>query len=264
MLWKNGGAHRLSGEKQGGDAKQVVVAGDDVYVVGYVINNNEMYIPTLWKNGNAMALEGTMYGFAESVFLSGGDVYVTGFAYEHVFPDLLFQKRAMLWKNGVLQYPQLTYNDLQTNAHSVFVSGNDIYVAGERTVGSYFSGDIEISFATLWKNGVAMNIDAGDDSYANSVFVSGEDVYVAGWEFNQPMSCYDAKLWKNGVPQTLTGKYGGHALSVVVAGDDVYVAGCEFYNRDHQHAIVWKNGVGQQVSSVHSESTAKSVFIKQN
>ena len=141
-----------------------------------------------------------------------------------------------LWKNGEVQ--NLT-NKNGGSAHSVFVSGNDVYVAGNQN-----------DNATLWKNGVVQQLSkqAGE---ANAVFVSGNDVYVAG--------CEDgfAKLWKNGIAQNLTdGKDWGCAYSVFVSEKDVYVAGVE-----DGKAKLWKNGVAQNLTA---GSSANSVFVSGN
>gem|GEM_PF-1084053 len=141
-----------------------------------------------------------------------------------------------LWKDGKVQ-------NLTTKigtAHSVFVSGNDVYVAGNQN-----------GYATLWKNGVAQQLSKEQGGGAYSVFVFGNDVYVAG-EDNSV-----AILWKNKVAQKLTdGNNWACANSVFVSEKDVYVVGIE-----DQKAILWKNGVKQ----ILAEGTnANSVFVSGN
>jgi len=91
-----------------------------VYVAGYQINENGVYIAMLWKNGAAQNLtDGTTNAIAFSVFVSGKDVYVAG--YEGAM--------AKLWKNGIAQ--NLTDGTTcSATAYSVYVSGKNVYVAG--------------------------------------------------------------------------------------------------------------------------------------
>ena len=78
--------------------------------------------------------------------------------------------------------------------NSVFVSGNDIYVAGTK----------------LWKNGEVQKLpDGKDHPGGNSVYISGSDVYLAGrgiFSYTHGSGgVYDADfgLWKNGVVQNI-------------------------------------------------------------
>jgi len=203
----------------------------------------------------------------------GGDVYVAG----------VNSYRATLWKNGVAQ----TLSSAESFAHSVFVSGGDVYVAGGVFLDSSYNsratlwkngvaqtlssngsfarsvfvsgGDVNVAgrdgdgHATLWKNGVAQTL--GENSEPNSVFVSGGDVYVAGDVYISGSDGSLATLWKNGVAQTLDD--GDCANSVFVSGGDVYVAGDG--GAEYTSATLWKNGVAQTLSGYGS--FAKSVFV---
>jgi len=139
-----------------------------------------------------------------------------------------------LWNDGRIQ---TLSNKNSGSAHSVFVAGDDVYVAGEQN-----------GYPTLWKNGVIQQLSKEQGGCANSVFVSGNDVYVVGNDD------YFATLWKNGVPQKLTdGKDYACANSVFVSGGDVFVVGMV-----DQVATLWKNGVAQTLTG---GSEANSVFI---
>ena len=110
-----------------------------------------MDVATLWKNGEAQRL-GKEEGKANSVFVSGGDVYVAGQEKNEDGRDL-----ATLWKNGVAK----RLSGEKSEATCVFVSGGDVYVAGnEVTVEGTYDEDeedfnilYEWSAAVLWKNG---------------------------------------------------------------------------------------------------------------
>jgi hypothetical protein len=297
-LWKNRVAQQLSGFP-----RSVFVSGDDVYVAGvekheYEYNEwwrkgrkGEENFATLWKNGVAQKLSDKV-SEANSVFVSGGDVYVAG-------EDDGF---AALWKNGVAQ----RLSDKASEAHSVFVSGGNVYVAGMESA-IYVDPDHvqrDHEQATLWKNGVAQRLSEKISS-AGSVFISGDDVYVLSYERNphrfgaaeftvwkngvaawsgasQHNDAEDgtkalsgrmfvsgndvyvsetadecATLWKNGVSQKLSNDK-SFASAVFVSGGDVYVAG----TARNSGVWLWKNGVGQRVSDNASRATVKSVFVK--
>ena len=239
-LWKNGVAQNLANTSS--RANSIYVSDNDVYVAGYMEVNGKD-VATLWKNGEAQDLGG---GRAYSVFVSDGDVYV-------IKQDKTYQ----LWKNGV----QID-NYEKAGVKSIFVSNNDVYIAGWRNVGT---GNNTTAVATLWKNGEAQGLTDGTcRGYAYSVFVSDGDVYVAGYKENQNTQTGGygneiATLWKNGEAQELTdGTCKAGALSVFVSDGDVYVSG---YVKDgKQVAKLWINGVDQNITS--NMEKAHSIFVK--
>lgn len=180
---------------------------------------------------------------------NGSGVYIAGSGINSATGNTV----ARIWTNNTLQ--DLSNGQYDAEALSVFVSGTDIYVAGhERNA----SGKSE---AKLWKNGVSQNLSNGQyNAEARSVLVSATDVYVAGWE-NNTNGIAVPRLWKNGVVQNLisNGQQGARAFSVFVSGNDVYVAG----NVDDT-AVIWKNGVSQQLSRVGEGDMAVSVCVSGN
>jgi hypothetical protein len=172
VLWKNGVAQNLSAASNGSMANSVFVSGSGVYVAGMIFTSGNGPFTSVWKNGVAQNL-GPYSGLdngAKSVFVTEGDVYVTG----------ELGTSATLWKNGMAQNLGAS-----GNANSVFVSGSNVYVAGNK------DGN-----ATLWKNGIGQNLGSGS---SNSVFVSGNDVNVVGKKDGI------ATLWKNAVAYTIQG-----------------------------------------------------------
>ncbi|MDR1841335.1 MAG: hypothetical protein LBQ86_05360 [Holophagales bacterium] len=186
----------------GYQAASVFVSGSDVYVAGgegvpSLWKNGVKQDLKIYFGKEKVAA---------SVFVSGGDVYVAGCDVWSGWVDpvsgegwrnateLLSVSRlgknsensvyiegtfATLWKNGV---PQLlvgntktdntntdgnrSWRDEASNAAGVFVSGDDVYVAG------YEKNAQGKSIAALWKNGVAQSLsDGSNDAVANSVFV---------------------------------------------------------------------------------------------
>jgi len=236
-LWKNGVAQSLTDGTTGTHAyaRSVFVSGSGVYVAG-----SEGDAAIFWKNGVADTLFTAFWGAsANSVFVSGNDVYVAGykdlFSSTHAGSIISFIK---LFKNGIEQ--DITVGNSSGRANSIFVSGDDVYMAGN---GNYGGDPI------LWKNNIAQSLSGGFG--ANTVFVSGNDVYVTGGRYADG---YYPILWKNGTAQTLVG--GTWASSVFVSGKDVYVAGS-----DDVKAILWKNGVANNLTDGKRNAGANSIFV---
>lgn len=157
VIWKNQLATQLSRVvgSEWDAAHSVSVSGNDVYAAGGNYYCCPGQTPSLWKNGVVQNLQPTGNGDGEtfSVFVSGPDVYVTGWSSGN---------GATLWKNGVLQSLQ-PWGSGNTMGYAVFVSGTDVYVAGQWL--DYATG----GEALLWKNGTVFRIPGLNA--ANSVFV---------------------------------------------------------------------------------------------
>jgi uncharacterized protein YjdB len=152
-LWKNGWAEELPWLADGyaGRALSVHVSGADVYVAGNA-SANGCQKAVLWKNGAIQSLGSAGASHlnddcAHSVHVSGGDAYVAGIGKDG-------GDRATLWKNGAAQ----NIGNSGTEAYSVYVYGNDVYVAWRQGSG-----------AALWKNGQSLTL--ANSGAARSVFV---------------------------------------------------------------------------------------------
>jgi hypothetical protein len=231
---------------------------------------------------------GGSISFANSVFVAGEDVYVTGLnCYDDQYRIPTYDE-FVLWKNGIICYrsekmkpielgnlhiedivKSVLEDDGHTNysglvTHSLFFSDGDVYIPGSR-----LSDDPPFSqVLALWKNGVDQYSHLNTLGSPTSVFVAGSDVYMAGIEeFPSETSSYPSNrtkpsLWKNGVKQFLdvsnNTRY-GQAKSVFVSDGNVYVAGWD----DNSVAALWKNGVKQTLFAgyVPAYSYAYSVFV---
>ena len=196
VLWKNGEIQNLTNGVTSSSAYSVFVSNNDVYVAGQIKQQTQQPDrAVLWKNGVAQFLSGEG-SQALSVYVADEDVYVAGYTLVRMSGVWGYYRYVTVWKNGVPQFLAEGGQNTSTKAHSVFVSGNDVYVVGS----------IDNS-AALWKNGVKQNLTG---SAAYSVFVSSNDVYVAGTDNKQ------AVLWKNGVKQILIDGDKANANSVFV------------------------------------------------
>ena len=88
-------------------------------------------------------------------------MYVSGYQEDDNNPSNSIRHIAKVWKNGVATSLTNTLGGNDAYAYSVFVSNNDVYVAGDDTTG-----------AKIWKNGVvSYTTTSGPAASAKSVFV---------------------------------------------------------------------------------------------
>lgn len=231
-------------------SSSIQAAANSVFVTGndvYVAGSNGSEA-VIWKNGVSTVLASGIGGGVNSIFVDGNDVYATGIC------NCGISNAGILWKNGV----QTVLNNgfLAADPQSVFVAGSNAYVAG-------YDRDVVVSYdAKVWINSGVGTILAGGNNgnaAAFSVFVSGSDVYVAGYEYGGSKNL--AMLWKNGVPTVLSnGTYHAYAQSVYIVGSNVYVAGYET-QLINDVAVMWKNGVRIVLSVGTNEAFARSIFV---
>ena len=244
-IWKNGVEEKIGGTGFS-NIRALYVSGNDVYAggaEGIQLGRGYSNYPVVWKNGVAQKLaeKGEVY----AIFASGGDVYAVG----NVFDDNNVM-RATLWKNGE---PQML-SEKSAQAHSVYVSGTDVYVSGLEMERSD-SGTAYYGF--LWKNGVYSRFE--NSNRANCVYVSEDDVYVGGAVSIDEWGSGSARIWKNGVIQQLSDTY-SYVYGVAVSQGDVYAVGQDDTDADNYCATVWKNGVRQKLGS--SSSFAFSIAVQ--
>ena len=269
ILWVNGVPQILSYDDS--FASSVFVYDGDVFVTGTVgaawgAWDRWHARATLWVNGEPQTLSNLpSQGF--SVYVSSNNVYVVGEIFEenilrrryyHGHGDIMRIGRATLWRNGVsgaserlegttittaqaLRGGGTTHGGLvgieqqepRTSAHSVFVSGSDVFVVGMDYL--IIDGEIEHERVRFWVNSELQTLGAIRRSFtiagrsrANSVFVSGGDVYVVGrveyLVMMQQRGISRAMLWVNGDPQTLS-DIQSNANSVFVSNGNVFVVG---------------------------------------
>jgi hypothetical protein len=193
---------------------------------------------------------------------------------------------AVLWKNGTMQ--KLSEGNRRGMAFSVFVSGDDVYVAGTE-----FQPQGRKRAAVLWKNGMAQRLSKPSASFgtANSVYVADGDVYVVGFESRSGGSSPFSVLWKNGEAQYISngvsdvarsviddttsahlwrngrririnaGLTNAGAYSVFVVDGDNYVAGSSIKN-GRTVATISKNGAERLISDGKHDVYVESIFVK--
>jgi uncharacterized protein YjdB len=230
-VWKNGVEIIQERTYSQAQVRSVFVSDGVVYATGWDANKEHA---VLWTDGVEQILESdpVTYAGAESVFVSGGNVYVLG----------RISNTIKLWTNGT---PENLTNGTHGNiiAHYVFVSGNDVYAL-------FYDNAL-----VLWKNGVREYELSGFNSARYGFYVSGNDVYISGVVSGQPF------LWKNGVTEYMDngGNTNINVASTFVYGNDVYVGGYV-----GTHGIIWKNGVIYQYWQRTGTTgiSVNSIFVK--
>jgi hypothetical protein len=237
-MHKNGKSFKFTDNTSFSCAQNIVVNGNDVYVLGGI-----NWTSNVWKNGTVVNLEEGEKARVTDMAVVGNDVYVSGYVNKNL-PISGDQPVAVLWKNGV--EINLCKKNQKGQAYSVFASGTDIYVGG-----------YEGYTATIWKNGTPIKLtnDSGSSS-VNDVVVVGNDIYAVGEVGGI------ATFWKNGVGADLSDNTGQVYLNkIAVIGTDVYIGG-EEYNVTHQRvAKMWKNGVATNLTDGTRRAFFSSMFV---
>lgn len=162
----------------------VFVSGNDVYVSGseYSFATN-LVKAVFWKNGvisSLPAVAANAQNEARKIFVSDNNVYTLGSEARADGNNI-----AVLWKNGV---PTNITDGTKTGVvNALFVSGNDVYIAGGEYDQTTFN-----SVTTLWKNGTPIFTRNGDDFNFISLAVLNNNWYLIG-------DGLEVSLWKNGV-----------------------------------------------------------------
>lgn len=216
-VWKNGIKTDLGPANKYSYANGIfVTTSGDVYAAGESENDRACY----WKNGVLTELSKKSSSTASNIFVSGGDVYVSGYVFIGESGRV-----ACYWKNGV--QVNLTDETKDSFGNSVFVAGSDVYVSGT-----------ENSVCKFWKNGVPTSLEG---SFAKEVKIVDGRVYVAGEK--------DAKatIWINGDVKTIsTSANRTQARDFDVDGETIYAGGNEIID-GVSTARIWK---GSEVMSI--------------
>jgi hypothetical protein len=301
FCWVNNRPVYLNDGSQPAYAHSLYVLGNVTYVAGEefnLTNNGFQLLPAYWQGGQMSFLtpgQQISTGTANSVFCSGGDVYLGGTEY-----DNNNRPYATYWKNGIA-----SIGTKFSSANSVYVLGSDIYLGGGYPGDTTRSSQVSPAY---WKNGTKVDLLAGRTaekitgsttgnvlsvvvsgthvysagyaqfsdgnhpvywkdttmvelanssagSVASSICVSGNDVYVTGYV--KASGTNVAAYWKNNVAVPLSAK-NSNASSIFIFGKDIYVAGYET-NNGQNIATYWKNGVATHIGS--AAGNASSVFV---
>ena len=128
--WRNNEKITFTSGTNNGDAKDLALVGNDVYISGFTRSAPGAVINACyWKNGVVNIL-GDLYRSlrAEKMFVNGTDVYIAGYEGNGTV------NVAKYWKNGVAT--NLSNGILGATCLDVAVSGADVYAVGKQISGS--------------------------------------------------------------------------------------------------------------------------------
>jgi hypothetical protein len=190
-----------------------------IYAAGYLFSNGTE-VPCVWVNGvkTDLPTPGSVSGEAKSIYISGGNVYVSGTYYS-------LNNKPCIWVNGVRTDLSTGFSSYVGWATSIFVANNHVYVGGR------YSNQYGYLIPCYWVDGVKTDLPFGSmasDGEVYSIFVSGGSVYLAGYYTDASTSSDTPCLWINSVltpfPVPISGPYNS-ANAVFVSSGKVYVGG---------------------------------------
>jgi|GEM_PF-5527688 len=129
----------------------MLLDGNDYYVAGLrvtTLNNRSYFTPGYWKNGvfeqsDPINVEDNIY--IRDIAINKNGVYIVG-----SIVDAVKGQVPVYWHQGKINYLPIIAGGINSNARSIFLNGDDIYIAGD-TKGQ----------PCYWKNGnlVILNAD---------------------------------------------------------------------------------------------------------
>jgi len=141
VYWRGNGQPVTLRSGSGAVAEAIAISGNNVYVAGSTSNNavlwtngqaailpGEGIYKGLYKAGEDYSLPGGGYAKATSIFVSGADVYVGGYA-NTKYPGNDVRIDASYWKNGGVRTIMRGTQDA-AYATSIFVINDSVYLGG--------------------------------------------------------------------------------------------------------------------------------------
>ena len=169
----------------------------DIYASGYYTDNTVHNHACYWKNFNLIPLSNIADSITNSIFVSGGKVFIAGY--------YNLGSNSCYWEDGILNNLNNGSVALVVYPFSMFVYNGDIYIPGTSTTEG----------ACYWKNQQQIWQQGTNGSVAYSIYVYNNDVYIAG-NNNATTACY----WINGnevdLPQVAGVGNTSYAYSIVV------------------------------------------------
>lgn len=252
-VWKDGQRFLLTDGVADGFCNAVCADGDRIYVVGCeavgkVVDDGyyEPYalnVGILWefRAGEEASVTRTVLSDGEyatspvAVAVAKGDVYIAG------SETPAFDRRAVYWKNGKMEY--LTDGSSDALAYCILAAGDDVYIGGYVQPANKQGG-----IATVWKNGVAQNLTDGTTlAKVNALYFDNGTLYAAGAE-KVPDGRWKGVLWTDGRATNFTEEVGTEVTGLYVENGKYMIEGNMTDASGKVVACIWTND-GVQVLS---------------
>jgi hypothetical protein len=295
VCWKNGVPTLLAYTPDVFACSMVMVDSDIYIAAGYSpagTNPSDITdtpgIASYWKDGQQYPLslsEGAVGAVATGIFVSGSDVYVSGTMHFNDPTSVPFTPRwgftACYWKNGqptlltdwaatvsYFGYLQSVRSDFTSG---IFVSGNDVYVAGGERYP--INHPLPFHFTGYWKDDAFVDLpnyltDSNvttqlPEPITGPITMNGTDLYVSGNQ--QPLSHRfpTGLYWQNGTLISLWPDSGDYVYNLQISGNDIYNVG-NYYLAGTQHAAYWKDGSMTLVDSSIYGTAGYSICVSGN
>lgn len=253
-VWRDGKRFPLSDGSADAFCNAVCTGGDDVYVVGCeaigdLIDDGyyEPYhqnVAVLWHfktgdeaNAARQTLSDGKYATSPvAVAVSNGNVYAAG------FETPAFDRRAVWWKNGQMEY--LTDGSTDALAYCILADGDDVYVGGYVQPADNKRGGI----ARIWKNGTAQDLTDGTTlAKVNALCMDNGVLYAAGAE-KTTEGRWKGVLWRDGQPTYFTDEVGTEVTGLYVKDGKYIIEGNMTDASSNVLACIWTND-GVQILS---------------
>jgi hypothetical protein len=196
----------------------LAIGNGNIYVAGHY-KNNDVWNPSYWKNGEAIAMPtNSSKTFTSDITVFDTSVYITGRTVDDTNPVTI---KGKLWVDGVEELLN-TPNGFNSFPNALSVSHDNIFIGGwiKETDGK--------TIAASWKNGVLTRLtDGTKNAIIKDVIIVGSDTYAAGYTTNNN---WTGTVWKNGtILHTFSNpEYTTQVQSIYVEGDIVYTLSTTF------------------------------------
>jgi len=253
-LWKDGKRYQLNDGTADAFCNAICSDGNSIYTVGCEATGElvddgyyEPYrvnVATLWQckagdeaNAVRTVLSNGKYATSPlAVAIGNGTIYAAG------FESPTYDRRAVWWKNGQMEY--LTDGTTDAMAYCILADGDDVYVGGYLQPAGNKSGGI----ARIWKNGTAQDLTDGTTlAKVNALCMDNGVLYAAGAEMVSG-SRWKGVLWRDGEPTYFTGEVGTEVTGLYVKDGKYIIEGNKTDASGNVVTCIWTNE-GEQILS---------------